>query len=340
MIILLALHMLQVIIDGAYRAPREVNFWIGLVLLNLVLALSLTGYLLPWDQKGYWSTKVATNLMAIVPGVGPSLQRLVVGGAGLRAPHAHAVLRLHAGLLPMLMMVFIGVHVYVFRRHGLRHKEPQRAADTHFWPDQVLKDAVACLGVLLVVLLLVFRFRIIPGGADHVGAELAAPADPSRAVRRGAAGVVLPVPLPVPQAAVLRRRERGLRRGRHPRASSCSCCSSCRCIGRWRVGHWFNVAFTMFLAAGMVLLTADGGARGPGRAAAATRRCWRRSGRTFGIVLLSVLLLAALVLVPLFARERSFRFNMIVLGSLLVLVGFAVRGRDGRRRAGAGAGRS
>ena len=52
MIVLLALHMLQVIIDGAYRAPREINFWIGLVLLNLVLGLSFTGYLLPWDQKG------------------------------------------------------------------------------------------------------------------------------------------------------------------------------------------------------------------------------------------------------------------------------------------------
>src|SRR4029453_6047355 len=50
MIVLLALHMLQVIIDGAYRAPREINFWVGLILLQLVLGLSLTGYLLPWDQ--------------------------------------------------------------------------------------------------------------------------------------------------------------------------------------------------------------------------------------------------------------------------------------------------
>ena len=49
MIVLLALHLLQVIIDGAYRAPREFNFWIGLLLLQLVLALGLTGYLLPWD---------------------------------------------------------------------------------------------------------------------------------------------------------------------------------------------------------------------------------------------------------------------------------------------------
>src|SRR5688500_9914295 len=49
MVVLLGLHMLQVIVDGAYRAPREVNFWLGLILAGLVLALGLTGYLLPWD---------------------------------------------------------------------------------------------------------------------------------------------------------------------------------------------------------------------------------------------------------------------------------------------------
>src|SRR6476659_9473052 len=80
MTILLVLHLMQVVIDGAYKAPREVNFWTGILLLLLVLALSLTGYLLPWDQKGFWATKVATNIMAITPMIGPQLQRLIIGG--------------------------------------------------------------------------------------------------------------------------------------------------------------------------------------------------------------------------------------------------------------------
>ncbi|NCW46093.1 MAG: DUF4405 domain-containing protein, partial [Gemmatimonadaceae bacterium] len=42
---LLVLHLMQVVIDGAYKAPREVNYWFGVALLLLVLALSLTGYL-------------------------------------------------------------------------------------------------------------------------------------------------------------------------------------------------------------------------------------------------------------------------------------------------------
>ena len=62
MMVVLGLHFFQVIWDGAYRAPREVNFWLGIVLMQIVVVLSLTGYLLPWDQKGYYATKVATNI--------------------------------------------------------------------------------------------------------------------------------------------------------------------------------------------------------------------------------------------------------------------------------------
>ena len=51
--VLLVLHLMQVVVDGAYKAPREINYWFGFFLLLLVLGLSLTGYLLPWDQKGY-----------------------------------------------------------------------------------------------------------------------------------------------------------------------------------------------------------------------------------------------------------------------------------------------
>src|SRR5260370_27624010 len=57
MVVLLGIHMLQVVIAGAHLPPREINWWLGLGLLGLGLALSLTGSLLPWHQKGYWATK-------------------------------------------------------------------------------------------------------------------------------------------------------------------------------------------------------------------------------------------------------------------------------------------
>ena len=170
MIPLLVLHLMQVMIDGAYRAPREVNYWFGLGLLGLTVATSLTGYLLSWDQRGYWATKVATNLLSGVPVVGNSLQRLVVGDANYGHHTLTRFFALHAGVLPALMVALIAGHVALFRRHGLTAKLPKRGPDAMFWPDQVLKDCVACFAVLIAVLLLVYYFG---------GAELGAPANPA-----------------------------------------------------------------------------------------------------------------------------------------------------------------
>src|SRR3989449_2213790 len=136
--ILLVLHLMQVIIDGAYKAPRELNFWFGLILLLLVLGLSLTGYLLPWDQKGFWATKVATNLVAIVPLIGPGLQKIIIGGPEYGHHTLTRFFALHAGALPALIIVLLAGHIYLFRRHGLTAKEPKRGPDVAFWPDQVL----------------------------------------------------------------------------------------------------------------------------------------------------------------------------------------------------------
>jgi len=169
MVVLMAIHLIQVIIDGAYKAPREVNFWLGLVLMQIVLGLSLTGYLLPWDQKGYYATQVTTNIMSATPVVGAEVQTLAQGGRDYGHLTLTRFFAMHAGILPTLLVAFLALHIYVFRRHGLTVHDPKHAPETTFWPDQVLKDAVACLGVLAVVLLLTM-FR---------GAELSAPADPS-----------------------------------------------------------------------------------------------------------------------------------------------------------------
>jgi len=169
MVLLMAIHLVQVIIDGAYKAPREMNFWLGIVLMQIVLGLSLTGYLLPWDQKGYYATQVTTNIMSATPVVGREVQVLAQGGSDYGHLTLTRFFAMHAGILPTLLVAFLALHIYVFRRHGLTVHDPKRAPDTTFWPDQVLKDSVACLAVLAVVLLLaIFR-----------GAEMSAPADPA-----------------------------------------------------------------------------------------------------------------------------------------------------------------
>jgi ubiquinol-cytochrome c reductase cytochrome b subunit len=247
--VLLVLHLLQTTIDGAYKAPRELNFWFGLALLLLVLALSLTGYLLPWDQKGFWATKVATNIMGITPVIGPQLQRLALGGTDYGHHTLTRFFALHAGVLPASVVMLIVAHVYLFRRHGLTVKEPRRRPDAAFWPDQVLRDAVACLAVLATVLFLILR-PLLSGGAP--GVELGAPADPTEpyAAARpewyflflfqflkwfpGGTEVLGAIVIPGLVMAIL---------------------AAMPLLGRWRLGHQFNLGFLGALCAGIATLT-------------------------------------------------------------------------------------
>ena len=134
MIVLLVLHLVQVVIDGAYKAPREFNFWFGLALLGITLALGLTGYLLPWDQKGYWATEVATNILAAVPVIGDQLKQIVVGGSEYGHHTLTRFFALHAGVLPVALILLIVVHIYLFRKQGITPAPPKTASATrHFW---------------------------------------------------------------------------------------------------------------------------------------------------------------------------------------------------------------
>ena len=70
MIIIVVLHMLRVIIFGAYKFPREVTWFTGVILLLVVIGFGFTGYLLPWDQKSFWATTVGTRIAGTPPLIG------------------------------------------------------------------------------------------------------------------------------------------------------------------------------------------------------------------------------------------------------------------------------
>lgn len=184
MVVVMGIHLLQVIVDGAYRAPREVNYWLGLVLMQIVMGLGLTGYLLPWDQKGYWATNVATNLATLVPVVGKDLQLLAVGGSDYGHHTLTRFFAMHTGVLPALLVIFLAAHIAVFRKHGITTHPRPGDKNEYFWPKQVLFDAVGCLVLLVIVLLCVIHWDL-PNAVKGTlplasqGAELGAPADPS-----------------------------------------------------------------------------------------------------------------------------------------------------------------
>jgi ubiquinol-cytochrome c reductase cytochrome b subunit len=175
MVVLCVLHMTQVFFFGAYRPPREANWWLGVVMLLLVLGFGLTGYLLPWDQKGYWATQVAMSITAGTPG-GEHLQALLQGGAETGNLTLTRFYAIHVLLLPATLVALIVGHVSLFRRHGVTpppNADPTTLAakSEPFWPYQWLRDAVFALIVLGILIALVVL----------VGASLEAPADPAGA---------------------------------------------------------------------------------------------------------------------------------------------------------------
>ncbi len=198
MVVLLALHMLQVVIAGAHLPPREVNWWLGLLLMGVVFGLSLTGYLLPWDQKGYWATQVATGIAGSLPGFGPSIQKIVVGGEQFGHHTLTHFYALHVAILPSLLVILLIAHIAVFRRHGVTAGKNPQGMD-YFWPAQVFRDLVGCLAAFAVMLALAIFFghgiplnepvtasedatfydKIAKAGQDGYGVNLDAPADPT-----------------------------------------------------------------------------------------------------------------------------------------------------------------
>ncbi len=244
MIVLMAVHLVQVIIDGAYKAPREVNFWLGLVLMQIVLGLSLTGYLLPWDQKGYYATQVSTKIMGNAPLVGQQAQELIQGGPKYGHHTLTRFFALHAGLLPASLIAFLGLHLYVFRRHGLTVKDPKHAPETTFWPDQVLKDGVACLAVLLLVL----------GLSIWKGAELAAPANPSENYAAARPEWYFLFLFRFLKFEFIEHF--GLAFGSiYVPGALMGVVAAMPLLGRWAIGHKFNVAFTWTLTLAIGVLT-------------------------------------------------------------------------------------
>jgi len=80
MVLILFMHMFSVLFMGSYKSPRELSWLSGFILFNLVLGISLTGYLLPWSQLSFWATTVATNSFGAIPYVGPYLLEFLRGG--------------------------------------------------------------------------------------------------------------------------------------------------------------------------------------------------------------------------------------------------------------------
>jgi len=159
MVLLAVLHMLRVIFWGSYKRPREATWIVGVFLLLVVLAFSFTGYLLPWDQRAYWTTVVGTRIAGTVPLIGDALMRILRGGADVGAPTLSRFFAAHVVLLPLLLLGFVGIHLLLLRRHGSSGHwslvEGMPVEKEPFYPRQFWRDLVASMVLLAVLFALV-----------------------------------------------------------------------------------------------------------------------------------------------------------------------------------------
>ncbi|HTU71701.1 MAG TPA: cytochrome b N-terminal domain-containing protein [Candidatus Baltobacteraceae bacterium] len=158
MIALVFLHLLQVLIFGAYKSPRELQWIVGVLLLLVTLALGLTGYLLPWDMDAYFASQVSLNIAGLPPG-GAILQGIAQGGPVMGTNTINRFFGLHVWLLPAALVLLVGAHLTIFRHNGPAGPvvdDPRKLRPGRFWPDQMFMDGIVSFFVFLIIVFLAF----------------------------------------------------------------------------------------------------------------------------------------------------------------------------------------
>jgi len=118
MIVVVVAHMIRVYVSGAYKAPRQFNWVLGMGLLLLTLGLSFTGYLLPWDQLALWAVTVGTNIAGFAPVVGEKFRQALLGGTDVTNVALLRFYVLHVYVLPAMALMMLGVHLWRVRKDG------------------------------------------------------------------------------------------------------------------------------------------------------------------------------------------------------------------------------
>jgi quinol-cytochrome oxidoreductase complex cytochrome b subunit len=147
------IHLFRGLYYGSYKAPRELLWMLGVVILLLMMATAFMGYVLPWGQMSFWGAKVITNLFSAIPLVGESIVEWLWGGYTVDNPTLNRFFSLHY-LLPFVIVGVVVLHVAALHvtgsnnPDGIDMKGPQDSVP--FNPYFTAKDSVG-LGVFLIV---------------------------------------------------------------------------------------------------------------------------------------------------------------------------------------------
>ena len=170
------IHLARGLYYGSYKSPREVLWWLGLIILILMMATAFMGYVLPWGQMSFWAATVITNLFSAIPLIGEDIVTWLWGGFSVDNPALNRFFSLHY-LLPFLIVAVVMLHLVALHQHGSNNplgidkKGPQDSIPFH--PYYTVKDLFGLGVFLLVFAVFVFFFPNYLGHPDNY-----IPADP------------------------------------------------------------------------------------------------------------------------------------------------------------------
>jgi cytochrome b6 len=157
------LHMISVFFLKAYRAPRELTWMSGALLLFLALGFGFSGYLLPWNELSFFATRVGTDVPAQIPVIGPLLSRVLRGGSDVTGATLSRFYGIHVAILPAVTTGLLLLHLLLVQKQGMsvppRLEREPRKGTLRFFPDFLLRDMV---GWLLAVGLLAALSALSP----------------------------------------------------------------------------------------------------------------------------------------------------------------------------------
>jgi quinol-cytochrome oxidoreductase complex cytochrome b subunit len=148
------IHLFRGLYYGSYKAPREILWWLGVILLLLMMATAFTGYMLPWGQLSFWAAKVITSLFSAIPWVGQYIVELLWGSFTVDNPTLNRFFSFHY-LLPFVIVGAVFLHLWALHTHGSNNplgidvKGPQDQIP--FTPYYTIKDFYG-FGVFFIVL--------------------------------------------------------------------------------------------------------------------------------------------------------------------------------------------
>lgn len=123
MVLTLILHVSRVYLTGGFKKPRELIWLTGVILSVVTVSFGVTGYSLPWDQIGYWASKIVTavpeSFDEVLPGLGSSLVLLLRGGYSVGQSTLTRFYSAHTFVLPILTLVLLIFHFLMLRKQGI-----------------------------------------------------------------------------------------------------------------------------------------------------------------------------------------------------------------------------